>query len=340
MRRVSQGTLARRMRRVGAIAPRSIGYSVTAMTAAAITAGGVVSLGLSAAAAGDAISPASVAVNDRVPTWASQGFVAFKCDNGICLMRPNGSQERPLLEGPEPAPQWDPALSPDGRFIAFRGYHGPGDGAFGLYSAQTDGCGVRRLTTSIAANPSWSHDGKWIAFDTSGEGEIWKVRTTGGGRFRVTRGVLRGHASSPAWSPTANTIALVRTVNGRGELWAIDANGSNARRLHGGNRGSDAMPSWSHDGTKLVFVTQRGGISSLGVVRADGTHSRTLFARRGSILTPVWLPGDKGLAFVAGAAGSGAVFVARPDGSDVRRVSTQLTQEISWVGAALPRRRC
>jgi hypothetical protein len=56
----------------------------------------------------------------------------------------------------------DPALSPDGRQIAFT--RGGGEG--GLYLINSDGSGERRIFAERAAlsSPKWSPDGQWIVF--------------------------------------------------------------------------------------------------------------------------------------------------------------------------------
>src|SRR5436189_295803 len=78
-----------------------------------------------------------------------------------------------LAVAPSPYPQWDPAVSPDGSTIAYRGFFGPEEGDYDLYVMNADGTGVARLTDgALAADPSWSPDGSEIAFGTSGNGGI------------------------------------------------------------------------------------------------------------------------------------------------------------------------
>jgi TolB protein len=252
-------------------------------------------------------------------------------------MRPDGSRKRHLLSAAGPSPQWDPAFSPNGRTLAFRGYHGPGDGEYALYAVRTNGCGVRRLTRSIASDPSWSANGDWIAFDQSGFGEIWKIRPDGIGLSRIAAG---GVASSPAWSPDGTRVAFVRYQSGREGLWVMRADGSGAALLHKEARASDQTPSWSHDGSRIAFVAEAGQRGRIEVMKADGTGARTL-RRRGDSWNPVWLPGDTGIAFLSlGANGEEGLFVMRPDGGHVHRLMSLHAEQFAWVGARLPERRC
>src|SRR5258708_31969887 len=130
------------------------------------------------------------------------GAIAYKGGASLCLSRADGSGKGPLFSAGHPWPKWDPAFSPDGRMVAFRGYYGIGDGAYALYVVRADGCAVRRLTRSIAGDPSWSPDGKWIAFDTSGEGAIRKVHPDGSALTTIVSAKGADYDSSPAWSRT------------------------------------------------------------------------------------------------------------------------------------------
>src|SRR5919198_657858 len=113
----------------------------------------------------DGTSGASAALKaprSSLPGWASTGFIAYRCRDQLCLMRPDGSGKRYLLSV-GPSPPWDPAIAPHGRQLAFRGYYGLGDGEYAPYVVGTNGCAVRRLTRrTIAGDPTWSPDGRRI----------------------------------------------------------------------------------------------------------------------------------------------------------------------------------
>src|SRR5919198_2109342 len=127
----------------------------------AVLAGLVVVVLVSPASVGSSASAALKAPRSSLPGWASTGFIAYRCRDELCLMRPDGSGKRYLLSV-GPSPQWDPAVSPQARMLTFRGYYGLGDGEYALYVVDTNGCAVRRLTRSIAGDPTWSPDGRWI----------------------------------------------------------------------------------------------------------------------------------------------------------------------------------
>jgi Tol biopolymer transport system component len=272
----------------------------------------------------------------RVPQWAATGFIAYRCRDELCLMRPDGRQKRHIVSV-GPSPQWDPAVSPPARMLAFRGYYGVADGAYALYTVRTNGCGVRRLTRSIAGNPTWSPDRRWIAFDRSGAGEIWKVHPNGSG---LTRLPAPKGSESPAWSPDGTTVAFVRYQPGGRGIWVMREDGSGARLLHEGTH-AVAAPAWSHDGERIAFVEYAGidGPSWIEVMRADGSHVRTV-RRRGDPWNPVWLPGDAGIAFLAERDTGEGLFVMRPDGSHINRIASLRAEQFTWVGARLPPRSC
>jgi Tol biopolymer transport system component len=70
------------------------------------------------------------------------------------------------------------ALSPNGKLIAF----GAGDGKDkNLCVVHADGSGLQKLANTSMA-PSWSPDGKWIAFDGTPKGrpgQIWIANPDG-----------------------------------------------------------------------------------------------------------------------------------------------------------------
>src|SRR6187402_1016696 len=77
----------------------------------------------------------------------------------------------------------------------------------------------------------------------------------------------------PRWSPDGRRIAFKSTRGGSYNLYLMDADGSNVRRLtnHGGN---DHDPAWLPDGESFVFASDRDrGVGRFDLYRywiADG----------------------------------------------------------------------
>jgi Tol biopolymer transport system component len=89
---------------------------------------------------------------------------------------------------------------------------------------RADGSGVKQLTnTSVAeSKPTWSPNGKKIAFVASSE--IWVMNADGSGRKRLTRNSFPD--TQPSWSPSGNRIAFVsaRTGDTNRNIYVMDAN--------------------------------------------------------------------------------------------------------------------
>lgn len=279
-----------------------------------------------------------------VPRWASHGFIVFKCRDLLCVLPP-GRESGGVLTSARtgaPSPQWDPAVSPNGDFLAFRGYYKPfAEGDYALYVLNLRDSTWRRLTAkgSIASDPSWSPDGRWLAYDTSGEGEIWKIRVQGGKPVQLTRRHGVGD-STPAWAPNGRQIAFVRTVHGRSQIWVMRPDGRGARLLHADSRFSDYEPTWSRDGTRIAFVALGGKRARIKVMTADGSNAHQLPSPLAAAWNPVWLPHDTGIGFLANNTaniGGGNIFVMRPDGRQSHQLThwqgSARTEQFTWSGA-------
>ncbi len=88
----------------------------------------------------------------------------------------------------------DPAVSPDGKQVAFTVRDTDFDanrGRTDVWLAATDGSSVKQLTThpDNDQDPQWSADGMWIYFTSSrsGSSQVWRIRPSGGEAEAVTK---------------------------------------------------------------------------------------------------------------------------------------------------------
>ncbi len=175
----------------------------------------------------------------------------------------------------------------------------------GLFLANADGSSERALlpADSLDYTPSYSVDGKWIAFtsERGGSADIYRIHPDGSGLERLTddpafddQGVL---------SPDGSTLAFVSTREGGfANLWLEDLSSPSrrAKPVAKTNAGS-FRPSWSPDGKWIAFTSDRdtkrarwdGGweliqATALYIVRSDGSSLRRLTELGGYAGSPRW----------------------------------------------------
>jgi eukaryotic-like serine/threonine-protein kinase len=173
-----------------------------------------------------------------------------------------------------------PALSPDGRQVAFRSER-EGGGIFLV--ATRGGEAVRRIST-FGFNPAWSPDGREILFATEGvdgpqtrrhPSQLYRVHLATGEQ----RLVHQGDAVQPSWSPRGARIAFwsAFTPNGARVIWTVPAHGGTAVPVTTGES-VDWNPVWSPDGRQLYFASDRSGVTNLWRVPIDELSGRVLGA--------------------------------------------------------------
>lgn len=167
----------------------------------------------------------------------------------IFRMSADGQNVRPLTRGPSRALNVEPAVSPDGKTVAFSSDRA---GRPHVFLMNIDGSNVRRLTFAgkYNASPAWSPDGKMIAFagDDSGHFDIFVVNANGTGLRRLTDARKpNGKAAnneSPSWSPDGRHIVFSSDRTGSLQLFIVSPEGTNERRITEDNFNWD-KPKWS-----------------------------------------------------------------------------------------------
>jgi Tol biopolymer transport system component len=136
-----------------------------------------------------------------------------------------------------------PALSPDGRWIA---YHRTVAGQRDVWIVSITGGAPVRFTEDPAADihPDWSPDGSLLAFasERGGGSHIWVAPVAEGRPAGAARALTQGPRTdlAPAWSPDGRTVAFVsQEGGGRTEVWLVPADGSGPPQqvTHGADAG-------------------------------------------------------------------------------------------------------
>ncbi|MFF3852940.1 VWA domain-containing protein [Micromonospora sp. NPDC002575] len=196
---------------------------------------------------------------------------------GLYLRRPDAP---PLRLVGAPGTVAHPALSPDGRRVAFTSDRA---GNADIWLVDVDGTGLRRLTDHPAEDswPTWSPDGTRIAYGSTRAdpaGDVWVVPVAGGDPVRVTDGPAA--EGQPAWSPDGRRLAFTTTrFAPRSDptfrtVATVAPGGGPVTRAVPGPRDA-AEPAWSADGARIAFTSTRDDPAG------------DVYVARGDAVTPV-----------------------------------------------------
>lgn len=174
----------------------------------------------------------------------------------------------------------------DGGRIAFVSRESPAKAD--IYVLDLKSGEVRRITDGRGNNlyPSWSPDGKKLAFssDRSGYFDICLVDERG--RIRKLTSSTSDDVT-PAWSPSGDKIAFASIANGNADLFLINPDGTGLRRLTS-HPSIDIHPSFSPNGERMVFSSNRDGDFDLYILDLRSLRIEKLAEIPGNEGDPIW----------------------------------------------------
>jgi Tol biopolymer transport system component len=197
----------------------------------------------------------------------------------IFSMNLDGTDLRRLTDNPKY--DAEPVVSPDGKQVVFGSQR---EGDFDIYLMNIDGSGVRRLTDRVGydGGPWFSPDGKKIVW------RAWYPET---------------EEEKALWKDCMENNYIVAVPL---DIWVMDADGSNKRRLlHNG--ATNWAPSWHPDGKRIIFssnmddwhadIGKFGHNFELYLINIDGTGLERITFNTVFDSFPMFSPDGKKIVF-------------------------------------------
>jgi Tol biopolymer transport system component len=129
------------------------------------------------------------------------------------------------------------------------------------------------LSGISAVEPTFSRDGKWVAYASYPDGSLWRSRSDGSDKLQLTYPPMK--ANLPRISPDGMKVAF----NFNAQTFVVDMSGANPPEIVA--KGNWIwVPNWSPDGNLLVVASAKEGAafgdrSSLGLRIVDLRTGKT-----------------------------------------------------------------
>ena len=223
---------------------------------------------------------------------------------------------------------FQPLTAADGKiaFVSDR------DGNDEIYIMDADGSKAINLTNHPASDrhPSWSPDGKSIAFASRRDDDIFDIYVLEIEPGNLKRLTDQGSNTRPAWSPDGRRIAFVSDRFGDKDVMVMNADGSRQIQLTVDVH-TDDQPTWSADSGSIAYVSDIDGQRDIYVMSStDGAEILSLTSDAAEDFHPNWLKSEthNQLLFTSTRSDNQDIFVIDPvTGEGLRQITSDLSAE-------------
>lgn len=157
------------------------------------------------------------------------------------------------------------------------------------------------------------------------------------------------YLSFAAWSPDSKQLAFIKIPDSQtpftvGELWVVNEDGSEPRKLADADAGHGYAANWSPDGSQIAFVKRENPsdesanlssgslISNIYLVHVQsGELTQVTHFTSGHVETPYWSPDGNTLAFTTVLDGRMEVHIAEINAGEIRSLMAESTCCPAWM---------
>jgi Tol biopolymer transport system component len=257
------------------------------------------------------------------PAWTPDGrSIVFSSDRkghwDIWTVASDGGEPRALTDDIEI--DYQPAVSPDGKWIAFASVMAPNQ-RHSLRVIPAGGGGPARdvpVPGGMMVSPAWSADGSFIylastSTPNAARTSLWRMAFPGDAGHPAFQRVTLGEATdtNPAPAARGRRLAFARASNAP-DLFELDVKSGAVRQITATSCLED-YPQLSPDGRTLLFFSDRASQSGLYTLNLDGSGLQPVTPPGIASTLPRWSPDGKRFAFVRQAE-TGWSIVVQPVG--------------------------
>jgi Tol biopolymer transport system component len=250
-----------------------------------------------------------------------------------------------------------PAISPDGKYVAF--YSEKDLFSIDLFLAEVEtGRIIQKLSSTVHRNEidalnfiesagTWSPDSRYFAHIAYSKGRN-KLLVVDVERQRLDREITLPNVACfnyPAWSPDGESIIVSGLVDGQNDFYQYYLNTNEAKQLTN-SPWSNIHPAWSPDGRFIVYVTDRPTPKDITYRRNVGFYIAILDTETGteevldifagaSNLNPLFTPDGQSVYFLSDRDGFRNLYRVDLDSREVF-VETQILTGISGITKLAP----
>lgn len=211
-----------------------------------------------------------------------------------------------------------PALSPDGRYLAWMHKYGLPIAGEELLITRLNGAGHAAANPDLlwrgegfSAGIAWSNDSRSLLHCAEIDRRIFHVPLRSG----APRRELGGADCSTVSSGPGGTVVFGHSVRTPTSMMRMSFPSRRSNALAPSSR-HDTDPEFSPDGKRVIFTSDRSGEREIWIVQPDGSGLRRITEKSRVESEPSWSPRGTEIVYASG----GALVIQTPEGERIRRI--------------------